>query len=84
MEAHLKLDAYYHLEYGILKGTLTYISERKENDKFYALIQLEKNKSFNLKPGYSVYGEIVTDRLPLYKFLLKKIFSNAGVKQSQS
>jgi len=84
MEAHLKLDAYYHLEYGILKGTLTYISERKENDKFYALIQLEKNKSFNLKPGYGVYGEIVTDRLPLYKFLIKKIFLNTGVKPSQS
>jgi len=84
MEAHLKLDAYYHLEYGILKGRLTYISERKENNKFYALIQLENNRSFNLKPGYSVYGEIVTDKLPLYKFLVKKIFLNAGVKQSQS
>jgi len=84
MEAHLKLDAYYHLEYGILKGRLTYISERKENNKFYALIQLENNRSFHLKPGYSVYGEIVTDKLPLYKFLVKKIFLNAGVKQSQS
>ncbi|HEX5155375.1 MAG TPA: HlyD family efflux transporter periplasmic adaptor subunit [Parafilimonas sp.] len=84
MEAHIKLDAYYHLEYGILKGSLTYISERKENNKFYALIQLEKNTSFNLKPGYSIYGEIVTERLPLYKFFFRKIFKDAGIKQAQS
>lgn len=84
MEVHLKLDAYYHLEYGILKGRLNYISERKENNKFYALVQVENNKTFKLKPGYNVYGEIVTERLPLYKFFIKKIFAYAGVKEAQS
>lgn len=74
MPVHLRLDAYYHLEYGIIQGSVTYISARKENDKFYALIKLSNAKNFQLKPGYNVSGEIITDRLVLFQYFIKKLF----------
>lgn len=74
MPAHLELDAYYHFEYGIVKGNVTYISARKENEKFYALIQLNNANHFQLKPGYNVSGEIITNRLTLIHYFIKKLF----------
>ncbi len=74
MPAHLELDAYYHLEYGIIKGDVTYISTRKENDKFYALIKLNNAKRFQLKSGYNISGEIITGRLILFQYFTKKLF----------
>lgn len=74
MSAHLELDAYYHLEYGIMQGNVTYISERKENEKFYALIKLTNANHFQLKSGYNVSGEIITDRLVLFQYFIKKLF----------
>lgn len=73
-EARLKLDAYYYFEYGIIKGKVFYLSERKENEKFYALIQLPSYKTYDLKSGYTLRGEIVVQRMPLYKYFIKKIF----------
>jgi multidrug resistance efflux pump len=74
LQARLKLDAYYHFEHGILKGKVSYLAERKENEKFYALIQLPLSKNYELKPGYTIRGEIVVQRMPLYKYLVKKLF----------
>ncbi len=74
MPVHVELDAYYHLEYGIIKGDVTYISARKENDKFYALVRLNNTNSFQLKPGYNVSGEIITNRLTLIQYCIKKLF----------
>jgi hemolysin D len=80
MPAHLQLDAYYHLEYGIIQGTVTYISARKESEKFYALIKLNNAKNFQLKPGYNVSGEVITDRLVLIRYLIKKLFKEFDKK----
>lgn len=80
MPAHIELDAYYHLEYGIIKGDVTYISARKENDKFYALIRLGKANQFQLKPGYKISGEIITDRLVLFQYFIKKLFKEFDTK----
>ena len=82
MQAHLELDAYYHLEYGILKGDVTYVSARKENDKFYAFIKLDNAKRFNLKPGYNISGEIITERLFLFQYFIKKLFKEFDNKQA--
>lgn len=82
MAAHLELDAYYHLEYGILKGDVTYVSARKENDKFYAYIKLDNAKNFNLKPGYNISGEIITERLFLFQYFIKKLFKEFDNKQA--
>lgn len=81
MQAHLELDAYYHLEYGILKGSITYVSARKENNKFYAFIKLNNDRQFNLKPGYNVSGEIITERLFLFQYFIKKLFKEFDNKQ---
>ena len=82
MPAHLALDAYYHLEYGIIQGNVTYISDRKENDKFYALIKLNNAKNFQLKAGYNVSGEIITNRLVLFEYFIKKLFKEFDNKPS--
>lgn len=71
---HLKLDAYYHLQYGILEGSVTFISALKENEKYFALAKLPEVSRFPLKSGYSVKGEIIIERMPLYKYIIKKIF----------
>ncbi len=80
MSAHIELDAYYHLEYGIIKGDVTYISARKENDKFYALIKLDNADQFQLKSGYNISGEIITDRLVLFQYFIKKLFKEFDTK----
>ena len=74
LDAQLKLDAYHTFEKGMMKGKVTYVAERKENDKFYALIQLPAVNEFKLKPGYSIYGDIIVQRIPLYRFFINKIF----------
>jgi multidrug resistance efflux pump len=74
LDARLKLDAYQNFQYGPIDGKVSYVAERKENDKFYALVQLPQNNRFQLKSGYTIYGEIVVQRLPLYKYFIKKLF----------
>lgn len=74
LSAQLKLDAFNNFENGLLKGKVSYVSERKENEKFYALVTLPQVERFKLKPGYTVYGKIIIERLPLYKFFIKRLF----------
>jgi len=74
LPARLKLDAYHHLEHGTLNGKVSYIAERKENEKFYALVELPPSNKFQLKSGFTIHGEIVLQRLPLYKYFVKKLF----------
>ncbi len=82
MAAHLELDAYYHLEYGIIKGDVAYISARKEDDKFYALIKLNNASHFQLKSGYNISGEIITERMSLVQYFIKKLFKEFDNKQA--
>ena len=72
--ARLKLSAYQTFQYGLITGRISYVAERKEKEKFYALVELEDNVRFHLKSGYEVYGEIVIDRMPLYRYFVKKLF----------
>jgi multidrug resistance efflux pump len=74
LPARLKVDAYQRLQQGIINGQVTYVAERKEGDNFFALVQLPDAAQFTLKSGYSIGGEIVIQRMPLYKYFIKKIF----------
>ncbi len=74
LDARLKLDAYRNFQHGPIDGKVSYVAERKENDKFYALVELPQNNRFQLKSGYTIYGEIIVQRLPLYKYFIKKLF----------
>ena len=72
--ARLRLDAYQRFQHGPIDGRVSYVAERKENEKFYALVQLSPSKRFTLKPGYTIHGEIIVQRLPLYRYFVKKLF----------
>jgi multidrug resistance efflux pump len=74
MAARLKLDAYHHLEHGALVGKVLYIAERREKEQFYALVDLPRNSRYKLKSGYKINGEIVIQRLPIYRYFIKKLF----------
>ena len=74
LEAKLKLDAYNRFQNGLIDGKVSYVGERKENDQFYALVELTETTRFKLKSGYTIYGEIIVQRLPLYKYFIKKLF----------
>lgn len=74
LDARLKLNAYQRIQHGPISGKVTYVAERKENDKFYAIVELAEAKDFQFKSGYSIHGEIVVQRLPLYKYFIKKLF----------
>lgn len=70
----LKLDAYQNYTSGPINGKVSYVAERKENEKFYALVDLAETEKFHFKSGYAIHGQIVVERLPLYKYFIKKIF----------
>lgn len=75
LPARLKLDAFNQFEYGTLEGTLDFIAERKENEFYYAHIQLPNETPLNLRPGYAVRGEIILSRRSIYQLFVKKIFN---------
>jgi hemolysin D len=77
-KARLKLSAFNQFEFGALEGKVSFVGEGKENESFFALIEIVKNERFALKPGYQLRGEIIQDRLPVYKFFFRKIFRNAS------
>ncbi len=58
----------------MINGKVTYVAERKEGENFYALVELPEANKFKLKSGYAIQGEIVVQRMPLYKYFIKKIF----------
>jgi multidrug resistance efflux pump len=74
MPVHLKMDAYKGMKYGTVNGQISYVSESKHDNNFFALVNLPKQSKMQLKAGYSLYGEIVLQRVRLYQYLLKKLF----------
>jgi multidrug efflux pump subunit AcrA (membrane-fusion protein) len=77
---HLKLDAYYYYQYGIMRGEVGYVSSTDENNNFYVLVKIkEKNKNIRLKGGYLVKGDIIIERMKLYRYILKKLFKKMDV-----
>ena len=74
LTAQLKMNAYQSFEQGLLNGKVSYVADRKENDRFFALIELADAPKFKLRSGYAIHGEIIVERMPLYKYFIKKIF----------
>ncbi len=73
-KAHLQLDAFSFMKYGIVKGKVSFINKDEEN-QFYALIDItEGNPTIRLKNGYSVKGDIIVKRIKLYAFAIEKLF----------
>lgn len=75
LSARLKLDAFNQFDFGTIEGTLDFIAERKENDFYYAHIRLPEQTPLNLRPGYTVRGEIIVNKRSIYQLFVKKLVS---------
>src|SRR5882762_1855668 len=71
---HLKVDAFNFFEKGILQGEVSYVPERKPKEDFFVIIDLAPSPRFQLKAGYSLKGEIIVERLKIYRYISKKLF----------
>jgi len=72
---HLKLDAYNHYQYGILKGTITSVSPKDTSNQFYLLAEIpEVPPTFALQSGYKIKGDIILRRMKLYRFMIERLF----------
>jgi multidrug resistance efflux pump len=72
---HLKLEAYYYYRYGPLRGTVRYVSPPDDSSAFYVLVDLDVRPTFAVRPGYTVRGEVIVDRMRLYAFLARKLLN---------
>ena len=77
-DAHLKVEAFNFYDQGVLSGSVSYVPEGKPKEDFFVIIDLSPNKNFKLKPGYSLRGEIIVERLSIFRFALKKLFRKIG------
>lgn len=73
-DAHLKVEVFNFYDQGVLKGNVSYVPEAKPKEDFFVIIDLSPNKNFKLKPGYAIRGEIIVERLSIFKFAIKKLF----------
>jgi len=89
-KVHMKLSAFNHFQFGVLKGEVRHvnkeINQKKETETsnvatgngFYALVGIPENEAtkFNVKSGFKVTGDIILDRVKLYRFILESMFKN--------
>ncbi len=74
-EVHLKLKAYNHYQYGILKGRVEHVSRQDTSDNFYVLANITTlNPSIEMKSGYQVQGDVVLRKVRLYRFIVNRLF----------
>lgn len=75
-EINLKLDAYNYYRFGAIKGNISYVSPSDVNMTFYCLANIRKyNPNINLKAGYKLKGEVIIEKMPLYQYIMKKVFN---------
>ncbi|NUY82133.1 HlyD family efflux transporter periplasmic adaptor subunit [Flavobacterium sp. MAH-1] len=75
-EINLKLDAYNYYRYGAIKGNITYVSPSDVDRTFYCLAHIQKyNPNINLKAGYRLKGEVIIERMRLFRYITKKLFN---------
>lgn len=76
LPVHLKVDAYNSLQYGVVKGRVSYISNTEQN-QFYALVRItEKRDDLVLKNGFSTKGDIILNKVKLYQYLINSLLRN--------
>src|SRR5260221_11843798 len=73
-QAHLKVEAYNFFTKGILVGRVAYVPESKPKEDFFVNVELPGKTPFDLKAGYTLRGEIIIERMKLYRFIAKKLF----------
>ena len=87
-KVHMKLSAFNHFQCGVLKGEVIHINKEviiEKNDVtttaqntggFYALVSIPESEAmrFNIKSGFKVNGDIILDRVKLYRFIIESMF----------
>ena len=73
---HLKLNAYNHYQYGVIKGTVSYV-QRDTSNYFFVLADItdEQINDIELRDGFQFKGEVIIGEIPLYQFILKRLFT---------
>ncbi len=72
---HLKLKAYNFLQYGILRGVVETINPKDTTNKFYVLARINEVPTvINLQTGYLVKGDIILQRMKLYRYIMHSMF----------
>lgn len=77
--ARLKVDSYHYYRYGPLRGTVRYVSPPDDSSGYYVLVDLDARPSLAMRPGYTVRGEIVVARMPLFQLLVRRVFDKLPV-----
>jgi multidrug efflux pump subunit AcrA (membrane-fusion protein) len=73
---NLKLDAFHYYKFGVLRGTVNYVSPSDINKTFFTLVNLGNyNSQITLKAGYKVKGDIVIEKMILAEYIIKKLFN---------
>ena len=88
-KVHLRLPAFNHYQYGVLKGEVQHVNKEviKEEEStqpekaedtgdFYALVSIPDDEAtkFNIKSGFKVSGDIILNRVKLYRFIFESMF----------
>jgi epimerase transport system membrane fusion protein len=72
---HFKLAAYNYYQYGILNGKITHISQQDSSAYFYILADVAADHpTIEVKSGFQVKGDIILRELPLFRFILNRLF----------
>ena len=71
----VKVDAYHHFRYGVLDATVSHI-DHDPVDGFYLLADISpaQRTAIELQHGFGVKGDVVTGRVPLWRFVGETIF----------
>ena len=82
---HMKLTAFNHYKYGVLKGNVVHINKMMENEKvepelqggFYAIVDIPESEAqkMNLKSGFKVKADIILEKVRLYQFIFESMFT---------
>lgn len=76
-QAKMKVNAYNHYMYGVLKGEVKHIDKDALN-QFYAIVEIpEQQTDIQLKNGFQIKGEVIVKEVKLYKFIFHKMFAKA-------
>ena len=75
-DAHLKLNAYNHYQFGVVKAKVSFIN-KDTSDYFYVLTELQGSpqEPIRLKDGFKLKGEVIVGRMKLYRFIMKRLFT---------
>ncbi len=83
LPVHIKLKAYNHYQYGILKGKVQHVdkkfpskSDSDSKDQFYVIASIprEEAQKIQLKNGFKVSGEIILQEVTLSRYILNSLF----------